>query len=135
MMAALGLATEDDDGASAPKRDLPKAKARQTKDYVRNAIEQAEYESKRDLPKAKAPIAPAKATFRSADKMDGLSNDERNILLQTVAKARQTNDITKDYVRNALEQADVELLSDMSDNDLEKLRRALNDIILATTED
>lgn len=112
LMAALGLATEDDDGATAPKRqEMPKAQS-------------------------KPPLAPAKASgFRTADKIDGLTYDERNALLVAVSKARQTNDNTKEYVKGALDNANVELLSDLSDNDLEKLRRALNDIIMATVVD
>ena len=73
--------------------------------------------------------------FQTADKIDGLNFDERNALLRAVAKARDTNDATKGFVKSALNEANGELLSDLDDNNLEKLRRALNDIIIATTED
>lgn len=111
LMAALGLATEDDDGASAPRRDIPRARANAKPD------------------KAPAP------TFRSADQVDGLSYDERQALLLTVSELRQTNEYTMDYVKRALDEANVELLSDLSDEDLMKLRKALTDIRQATVEE
>ncbi|NBK24688.1 MAG: hypothetical protein EOM68_22015, partial [Spirochaetia bacterium] len=104
LMAALGLATEDDDGASAPSRRSPVPKA---------------------APKPSAPPQPAKPGFRSADKLDGLSNDERTNLLRIINDLRMTNDVTKDFTVRALNEADAELLSDLSDEDLMKLRKAL----------
>ena len=114
MMSALGLATEDDDGASAPKREAPPMPRAYPK------------------PAEKKPVT---SGFQTADKIDGLNFDERNALLRAVAKARDTNDATKGFVKSALNEANGELLSDLDDNNLEKLRRALNDIIIATTED
>lgn len=109
MMAALGLATEDDDGASAP--------------------------SKPTVPKAKPTPAPAPAkTFRTADKIDGLSFEERANLLKVIGGLAQTNEATRDFCTRALDEANVELLSDLSDEDLMKLRKSLTEIRQATVE-
>lgn len=113
LMAALGLATEDDDGASAPKREAPPM----PKAYPK--------------PAEKKPATPG---FRTADKVDGLSFEERASLLKVIGGLRQTNEATRDFCRRALDEADAELLSDLSDEDLMKLRKALTDIRQATVE-
>lgn len=97
LMAALGLATEDDDGASASTWGERKP--------IRN-----------DPP----------MDFHTADKVAG--NERRTFLLTEVGRLRNTNKTASDYTAKALNDAKAKVVSDLSDDALESLYKALTDI-------
>ncbi len=113
-MAALGLATEDDDGATASSRtEMPK----------------------KAPPKPVTARPTPQAVFRTADNADGLAPEEKSVLLGEVAELRKVNmrlydegRVGIDLTKQALDEANVELPSQLSDDDLVKLRDGLRDI-------
>ena len=96
LMAALGLATEDDDGASAS----------------------AWGESRRK------PVPNDPVEFRSADKV----GERRTFLLTEIGKLRNINKTATDYTHKALGDAKARVVSEMGDDALESLYKALTDI-------
>ena len=96
LMAALGLATEDDDGATASKWGERKP--------IRN-----------DPP----------MDFHTADKV---GSERRTFLLTEVGRLRNVNKTASDYTAKALNDAKAKVVSDLDDDALESLYKALTDI-------
>ena len=101
LMAALGLATEDDDGATADAWKDSKP---------------SERTPPRETPKAE---------FATADRV----GDERTRLLTDVGKLRNINSYAVRFTQETLDKAGVKVISQLNDDALTALYKALHDDI------
>jgi len=102
LMAVLSIAGEDDDGATAGTWE--QAKTSQHRKPIRN-----------DPP----------MDFHTADKV---GSERRTFLLTEVGRLRNVNKTASDYTAKALNDAKAKVVSDLSDDALESLYKALYDI-------